>query len=286
MLFCPVNSDRFVAKAHERGADAVILDLEDSIPISEKSLARQRVQDAAARLHAGGVDVLVRINRELDIAVPDLIDSVSPDVAAIVVPKVKGPEHVQLLAEVLTERERVLGLPLGYTRVMALVETAEGIENINAIARAHPRMVAMAVGGEDLATELDAEPGAGTLYVPKMLGVLAARAAGILPIGVLASVAELDPKNDAYRAMLRRSRRLGFAGATCVHPNQVALLNEVYSPGAEQVDLARRIVQAYEEAVSRGEGAVAIDGRMVDRPVVLRAQRLLAQVGARHHVIS
>lgn len=277
LLFCPANSERFIGKAHERGADAVILDLEDSIPMAEKASARDQVAASAQRIHAHGVDVLVRINRELELAVADVIQSVSPSVCAVVIPKVKGPEHVQLLAEVLAARERALGLPVGHTRVMVLVETAEGMTNINAIAKAHPRMVAMAVGGEDLATELDAEPGVDALYIPKMLGVIAARAAGILPIGVLASVAQLDNKNDEYRAMLHRSRRLGFAGATCVHPGQVAVLNEVYSPGAAQIDLARRIVNAYEEAVQRGEGAVAVDGRMVDRPVVLRAQRLLAQ---------
>lgn len=284
LMFCPANAERFVAKAHERGADAVILDLEDSIALSEKAHARARLGASAAHIRTGGADVIVRVNRELTLAVPDMESAVSPGVSAIMLPKVKGPEHIQLLAEVITARELELGMAVGHTKIVALVETADGMGKINEIAKAHPRLAGMAVGGEDLATELDAEPSADSLYVAKMLGVMAARAAGILPIGVLASVAGIDGDDDSYQQMLARSRRLGFAGATCVHPRQVRLLNEAFSPGAAQVDLARRIVQAYEAAVQRGAGAIALDGRMIDRPVVIRAQRLLAQLDAQKGV--
>ena len=280
LMFCPANAERFVAKAHQRGADAVILDLEDSIALSEKAHARAVLGASAAHIRTGGADVIVRINRELTLAIRDIESAVSPDVAAIMVPKVKGPEHIQLLAEVIMARELELGIDVGHTKMVALVETADGMGKINEIAKSHPRLVGMAVGGEDLATELDAEPSADSLYVAKMLGVIAARAAGILPLGVLASVASIDGDDNGYRQMLARSRRLGFAGATCVHPRQVPVLNEVFSPGAAQVDLARRIVQAYEAAVQRGAGAVALDGRMIDKPVVIRAQRLLAQLDA------
>src|SRR5690554_5545923 len=109
MLFCPANSERFVSKAHQRGADAVILDLEDSIPVAEKASARSCVARAAASIKAGGVDVLVRVNRELEYCVEDLRSSVSTDVSAVVIPKIKGPEHVELIAEVLAEREREMG---------------------------------------------------------------------------------------------------------------------------------------------------------------------------------
>ncbi len=279
LMFCPANAERFVAKAHQRGADAVILDLEDSVALSEKTHARAGLGASAAHIRTGGPDVIVRINRELTLAVRDIESAVSPDVAAIMVPKAKGPEHIQLLAEVIMARELELGIDVGHTKIVALVETADGMGKINEIAKSHPRLVGMAVGGEDLATELDAEPSADSLYVAKMLGVIAARAAGILPLGVLASVASIEG-DDGYRQMLARSRRLGFAGATCVHPRQVPVLNEVFSPGAAQVDLARRIVQAYETAVQRRVGAVALDGRMIDKPVVIRAQRLLAQLDA------
>ncbi len=277
LLFCPANAERFVAKAHSRGADAVILDLEDAVAPAEKSAARLDVVAAAQRVGQSGADVLVRINRELELAVEDIGACVNPAVYGLVLPKVHGPEHVQLLSETVARREAVLGLPLGHTRFVLLVESAAAVERIWAIARSDPRVVGMAVGGEDLSTDLQAEPTADALYTAKTMGVLAARAAGILPIGVLASVAGFDADGDGYRQMLERSRALGFSGATCVHPGQVALINAAYAPSPAQLEHARRVVSAHDAGQTRGLGAVALDGMMIDKPVADRARRLLAQ---------
>lgn len=278
LLFCPANAERFIAKAHTRGADAIILDLEDAVPAAEKQSARTAVAASAHAIHAGGPEVLVRINRELELAVADISAAVSADVTALVVPKVHGPEHIQLLAEVISAQEMRLGLRPDHTGLVALVESAGAVTRINEIAAAHPRLVGMAVGGEDLATDLDAEPTADSLYVAKMLGVHAARAAGILPLGIVASVANVQG-DDAYRAMLARSRALGFAAATCVHPAQVPLLNEAFGPSASQLDRARRLVETYAAAQARGQGAVLFEGAMIDKPIVARAERLLARAG-------
>lgn len=279
LLFCPANSERFIARAHTRGADAIILDLEDSVPDTEKTSARDTIRKSAKRIHQGGPDVLVRINRELDLAVADIAAAIDADVTALVVPKVKGPEHLQLLAELTAAQEVRLGLPIGHTRFVALVEGATALTRINDIAAADPRLVAMAVGGEDLATDLGAEPSADSLYVAKMLGVHAARAAGILPVGVLASVANVEG-SDTYRQMLSRSRALGFAAATCVHPNQVPLLNASFGPSEAELNRARRLLDAYETALQQGEGAFLFEGAMVDKPIALRARRLLERAPA------
>lgn len=279
LLFCPANAERFVAKAHTRGADAIILDLEDSVSPAEKAAARAGVAAAAAIVGQGGADVLVRINRELPWAVEDIAAAVGPAVMGLVIPKVMGPEHVRLLAEVATARELELGLASGHTRFVALVESAAALEHLAAIARADARMVAMAVGGEDLATDLQAEPSADTLYVAKMLGLHAARAAGILPLGVLASVAGVAD-SESYRAMLARSRALGFACATCVHPAQVPLLNAAFGASPQELERAQRMVVAYEQGLAQGRGAVLFEGAMVDKPVAERAYRLLARATA------
>lgn len=288
LLFCPANAPRFIAKAHTRGADAIILDLEDAVPAAEKANARATVAASARAIRQamprGAPEVLVRINRELDLAVADIEAAVCADVAALVLPKVHGPEHIQLLAEVIAACEARRGLPAQTTGLVALVESAAAIARINDIAAAHPRLVGMAVGGEDLATDLDAEPSADSLYVAKMLGVHAARAAGILPLGILASVANVQG-DDAYRAMLARSRALGFAAATCVHPAQVPLLNEAFAPSAAQLERARRLVDAYTAGQAQGRGAVLFEGAMIDKPIVVRAERLLARAAmdARDH---
>lgn len=275
LLFCPANSERFVAKAHTRGADAIILDLEDSVAPAEKAAARACVASAAPAVGRSGADVLVRINRELPWAVEDIAAAVGPAVTGLVIPKVMGPEHIRLLAEVVTAREQELGLELGRTRFVALVESAAALEHLGAIARADARMVAMAVGGEDLATDLQAEPSADSLYVAKMLALQAARAAGILPLGVLASVAGIADSDD-YRAMLARSRALGFACATCVHPAQVPLINAAFGASEQELERARRLLAAYEHGLAQGRGAVLFEGAMVDKPVADRAHRLLA----------
>ena len=275
LLFVPVLAERFVAKAHTRGADAIILDLEDSIVPERKAEARAAVAAAVPRVAQGGADVVVRINRPLDLVVADIEASVMPGVAALMIPKVMGPEHIRLLAELVTAREQALGLEIGHTRFLALVEGPAALPHLYAIA-AEPRMAGMSVGGEDMATELGATPSADSMYVFAMLGLAAARASGILPMGSmgqLANIADLE----SYRAGLKRGRALGFTTASCIHPAHVPIINEEYGASAAEIDRARRLIQAFDKAAAggAGEGAVQFEGSMIDLPVVERARRLL-----------
>lgn len=276
LLFVPATAERFVARAHTRGADVIILDLEDSIPPAEKQAAREALAAAAATVGQGGAEVAVRINRPLDLAVPDIAAAVMPGVAALMLPKIMGPEHVRLLSEVVAAREAALGLPLGRTRFIGIVETPQALPQLAAIAAADPRMAALGVGSEDLSTELEAVPGADLLYHFGMMVVAAARGAGILPMGSIGSFADFRDL-EGYRASLQRSRRLGFACASCIHPAHVPIINEEYGVAPEEADRARRLIAAFEAAVARGEGAVAFEGAMIDLPVVERARRLLAR---------
>ncbi len=276
LLFVPATAERFVAKAHERGADAIILDLEDSVPPAEKEAARAALPGAAARVGQAGAEVCVRINRPLELAVADIASAVMPQVAALMLPKVMGPEHVRLLSEVVATREAALGMTSGHTRFIALVETPAALPALAAIAGADPRVAAIGLGVEDLATELEASPSADMLYPYAMLLVAAARGAGILPLGNIGAFADFSDL-DAYRAALRRSRRLGFACAACIHPSGVPIINEEYGVSAEEAARARRLIAAFEAAVAKGQAAVAFEGSMVDIPVVERARRLLAR---------
>jgi citrate lyase subunit beta / citryl-CoA lyase len=276
LLFVPVTAERFVAKAHTRGADVIILDLEDSIPPAEKDVARAALPAAAAVVGQGGAEIAVRINRQLEIAIPDIAAAVMPQVTALMLPKVMGPEHIKLLSEVVGAREAALGLPVGRTRFIALVETPQALPNLYAIAAADPRMAAMAVGSEDLSTELEAEPGADLMYHFGMMLVAATRAAGILPLGAVGAFADFNDL-DGYRAALQRSRKLGFACTSCIHPLHVPIINEEYGVAPADADRARRLIATFEEALAKGAGAVAFEGAMIDLPVVERARRLLAR---------
>lgn len=275
MLYVPVTVDRFIEKARSIELDAVQLDLEDSVPLAEKERARTLVHAAARRVAGGGADVVVRINRPLSMAVRDIEASLCPEVTALALPKVTGPDHVRLLAEHVAEVEARLGLPAGHTRLIPMVETADALFALREIARADPRVVAMTLGGEDFATSAGMEPEPEGLLLPKQMTVFAAAAAGILPLGFVGSIADFKDV-DRFRAIVRRSKRLGFRGAGCIHPLQAAVLNEEFRPSADELGWAQRVTAAYAAAAAEGLGAVTVDGRMIDVPIVQRAEALLA----------
>jgi len=281
MLFVPVTVRKFVDGAAKRGADAIILDLEDSVPAAEKPRARSLLQEAAEIVARGGADVVVRINRPLRMAIADIEAAVSPRVTALALPKIESAEHLCLLAEVVDEVEAERGMAPGTTKLLAMVETASAFFRMAEIARAHPRLVAMTLGAEDFALSVGMIPEAEGLFFPKQQMIIAARAAGIMPLGFLGTVADFRDL-EAFRATLKRSRRLGFMGASVIHPAQVPILNEEFAPAAEEVAHAERVVTAYDKAAAEGVGAIVVDGKMIDVPVVERAQALLA----RHRAIA
>ena len=276
MLFVPVTVAKYVDRAAERGADALILDLEDSVPLAEKPRGRALLQEAAAKVARNGADVVVRINRPWRQALQDIEAAVSPQVQALMLTKVESAEHVQMIAEVVGELEAERGMQAGATKFVALVETASGFLRMAEIARSHPRLVALSVGAEDFALSVGMLPEAEGLFFPKQQMIIAARAAGIVPLGFIGTVADFRDL-DAFRATIRRSRRLGFAGASCIHPSQVAILNEEYRPSPEEVAQAERAVAAYDAATAAGIGAIELDGKMIDVPVVERAKQVLAR---------
>jgi citrate lyase subunit beta/citryl-CoA lyase len=276
MLFVPATVAKFVERAAERGADALILDLEDSVPAGEKQRGRELLQQAAATVARRGADVVVRINRPWRQALRDIEAAISPAVQALMLTKVESADHVRMIAEIVDELEAERGMVPGITKFVALIETAGAFFRMPEIARSHPRLVGLSVGAEDFALAVGMLPEAEGLFYPKQQMVIAARAAGILPLGFIGTVADFRDL-EAFRATIRRARRLGFAGASCIHPSQVAILNEEYRPSPDEVAKADRIVAAYDAATAAGIGAIELDGKMIDVPVVERAKRVLAQ---------
>jgi citrate lyase subunit beta/citryl-CoA lyase len=274
LLYVPVINPRFVEKSADSGADGVILDLEDSIPPPDKERARTLLAEASAQAARGGADILVRVNRPWRLLVRDLEAAVIPGVAALTLPKIESAEHVQAIAEIVGELETERGLAPGSVRFLAMIETASGFFRIEAIARSHPRVVAITIGAEDLALSLGMVPEAEGLFYPNQQSVFAARAARILPLGFVGTVADYKDL-AAFRATVLRSRKLGFLGASCIHPSQIAILNEAFAPSAEEVRRAERMAAAYETAMAAGKGAVEFEGKMIDIPVVERAKQVL-----------
>jgi citrate lyase subunit beta/citryl-CoA lyase len=205
----------------------------------------------------------------------DLEAVISPRVQALAVTKVDSAEHIALIAEVVSELEAERGMTVGTTQFTAMIETPGAWFQMPQIAKASTRIVALTLGGEDFALEMGMLPTAEALLMPKQQLAIAARSAGILPLGFIGTVADYRDL-DAFRQTVRRSRRLGFRGASVIHPGQVAILNEEFSPAPDEIASAGKIVAAYDEAVAAGRGSISVDGKMIDVPVVLRAQNLLA----------
>lgn len=272
MLYVPANVPRFVEKSAASGADAVVLDLEDSVPPAEKIPARERLAASIATAGAQGSAVLVRVNRPLDQAVPDILAAAAGGADGILLTKALGPDHVVLAAELLATAER---RPMV---ILPMIETAAALLKVEAIAAAHPRVAGLLIGGEDLATDLNADPDDDILVLAKRRMAIAAASAGVYAYGTLGTVANFrDPEH--VRRVAEGARRSGFAGATCIHPSLVPVLRAAYSPGEAELDWARRVIAASDAAAAQGRGSLTVDGRMVDEPVVERARRVLAAAG-------
>ncbi len=281
LMYVPVNVEKYVDKAHTRGADVIQLDIEDSVPPTEKANARKLVEKNAARVKRGGADVVVRINQPLAMAVRDIEHSICPDVNGIAVTKVSGVSHVQLLDEMISELEQQRGMAVGHTKFIVMIETPEAFFRIRDITTASSRIIACNIGGEDFALNCNMQPIGEALFYPKQHMIIAANAAGIMPLGFIDSVATFGDW-EKFRKMVRRSRDFGFMGAGCIHPGQVTIVNEEYKPSAEEVEYARKVIALDKEAAANGRASFALDGKMIDIPIIVRAEKLLK----RHDAIT
>jgi citrate lyase subunit beta/citryl-CoA lyase len=272
LLYVPGSSDRFIAKAHERGADAISLDLEDAVVPAEKASARMRLPGSVTSVRQRGALVFVRINSEPELLPLDAEAACRAGAFGLFVSKARDPRKLQDLAALLDKIENALGrAPMV---LVPMIEDPGAVLDARMIAAATPRVFALITGGEDLATSLDAEPTPEVLRVPKLLVHLAAKAAGVRSFGLLRTVADYN-EVEAIERSAQEARAFGFDGASCVHPKVVPILNRAFSPSPEELDHARRLIVAAEQAKARGEGAFAFEGRMVDEPVIKRARALL-----------
>jgi len=270
MLYVPANVPRFVAKAPGSGADAVILDLEDSVPPAQKDAAREGLAAAVATCRTGPGAVLVRINRPLRSAVRDVEAAVAAGADGILVTKAMDGGHLHLLAEMLDELEAAPRCVL-----LPVVETAAATERMAEIAGASPRVVGLLCGAEDLAAEIGCTSDDEVIAMIKRRMAVAAAQAGVAALGTLGSIADFRD-HEKLRDTVARSRRAGFTGATCIHPAVIPILNEGFAPSGQELDLARRQIAAAEAAAREGRGSFEVDGRMVDEPIIRRARRILA----------
>lgn len=284
-LFAPGNVPRRVDKALGLDADAVILDLEDSVAISDKPATRKPVAEALARPRR--CRAYVRVNALSSVyCYADLVETVRKGLDGVVVPKIESAADLHALDWLLVNLERERGLPEASLDLMPIIETAAGVQRVDRILQARSlrpypgawRVKRVAFGAGDYANDVGLSP---TLDEAELADararlVLASRAAGMEnPID---SPWFHFKEAEAFRRALERSRRGGFQGRLCVHPDQLAAVNAAYLPTDEEIASAERIVTAFKEAELRGSAAIQVDGQMIDYPIVYRAQALLEAV--------
>lgn len=275
-LILPVNQPRFVDRAHLRNADAIVLDLEDSVPPGEKASARRLIPEALRAVARGGGEVGVRVNNEAGLLADDIDGAVYPGLDTIAFPKVESAQQVQDVVSRIDALEKTRGLEPGHVRLSLAIETPRGLLAAREIAEASRRIATMSVGVEDYCLELGVEPSADgmeLLYAVSTV-VTICKAVGIQATGLLGSIAGFR-EIAVFEGAAQRARQLGCVGAGCIHPDQVVVLNRVFTPDAAKVAYAERVVAAFEEGVRQGTASVNVEGKMVDVPVYKRALVIL-----------
>ena len=276
MLFVPADTDRFVAKAGQRGADALILDLEDAVARPAKAVARANIAPFIARLRPAGVPLHVRVNNEPHWLADDVEAGLVAGADGLLMPKVDTPEQMVELDLLLHRLEAHHARASGALTVIALIESPLGLCNALAIARSSKRLRGLLFGVEDFGAAMSMESHPEGMTGPAQTMAIAAAAAGLQPMGLPGSVADFSDL-DAYRALAQRARRIGMRGSVCIHPAQVPVLNEVFGGSESEAERARQLLQVFDASVAAGKGAVAFEGRMVDEPIAIRARRFLAR---------
>lgn len=274
MMFVPGNNPSMMADAHIYGADSIMLDLEDSVAMAEKDAARLLVYHALRSVDYGTTEMVVRINPlNTPYGKKDIEAVVRGGADVIRMPKTETADEVRDVEHEIERVEQRIGCP-GRTKIMAAIESALGVVNAYAIATASPRMMGIALGAEDYCANLKTQRSAHgyELRLAREMIVVAARAAGIDALDTVFS--NLNDM-EGFRREVEYIKTLGFDGKSIINPRQIDIVNEVFTPTQKDIDKARTIILAMQEAEQKGSGVVAVNGKMVDRPVMLRAQRTM-----------
>lgn len=274
MMFVPGNNPAMMSDAFIYGPDSIMLDLEDSVTMAEKDAARLLVHNALKTIDYGNTEMVVRVNSlNTPYGRKDVEAVVKAGVDVIRMPKTETAEEVQELEAEIEKVEKELGC-LGRTQIMAAIESTKGIINAYAIATASKRMMGIALGAEDYCANLKTQrtPSGDELLLARETIVVAARAAGIYALDTVYS--NLNDM-ETFRKEVELIKRLGFDGKSIINPRQIEIINEVFTPTEKEIEKAKTIVAAIKEAAAKGSGVIAVNGKMVDKPVVTRAEHTI-----------
>lgn len=275
MMFVPGANAAMLRDAPLFGADSVMFDLEDSVSLKEKDTSRALVHFALKTFDYSSVETVVRVNGLDSCGALDIEAVVLAGVNVIRLPKTETAQDIVDVEAVIERVERENGIEVGRTRMMAAIESAEGVLNAREIAKASKRLIGIALGAEDYVTNMKTRryPDGQELFFARSMLLHAARAAGIAAIDTVYS----DVNNtEGFQNEVRMIKQLGFDGKSVINPRQIPLVNEIYTPTEKEIDHAKQVIWAIREAESKGSGVISLNGKMVDKPIVERAERVIA----------
>ena len=275
MMFVPGANAAMLRDAPLYGADSIMFDLEDAVSLKEKDSARTLVHFALKTFDYSNVETVVRINGLDTCGELDIEAVVLAGVNVIRLPKTETAQDIIDVDAVIERVERENGIEIGTTKMMAAIESAEGVLNAREIAKASTRLIGIALGAEDYVTNMKTRryPDGQELFFARSMILHAARAAGIVALDTVYS----DVNNtEGFQDEVRRIKQLGFDGKSVINPRQIPLVNEIYAPTEKEIQNAKEVIWAIREAEAKGSGVIALKGKMIDKPIVERAERVIA----------
>ncbi|WP_206911469.1 citrate (Pro-3S)-lyase, beta subunit [Enterococcus sp. DIV0840] len=275
MMFVPGANASMLRDATLYGADSLMFDLEDAVSLKEKDSARLLVYNALRTFDYSSVETVVRINGLDTVGRQDVEAMVLAGVDVIRLPKTETAQDIVDVAAVITEMETKYEITVGTTKMMAAIESAEGVLNAREIAQASDRLIGIALGAEDYVTNMKTHryPNGQELFFARSFILHSARAAGIAAIDTVYS--DVD-NTEGFLAEVELIEQLGFDGKSVINPRQIPLVNSVYEPTEKEIQNAKEVIWGIREAEAKGSGVISVNGKMVDKPIVERAERVIA----------
>lgn len=275
MMFVPGANASMLRDATLYGADSLMFDLEDAVSLKEKDSARLLVYHALQTFDYSSVETVVRINALDTVGHQDVEAMVIAGVNVIRLPKTETAQDIVDVDKVITEMETKYEVKIGTTKMMAAIESAEGVLNAREIAQASERLIGIALGAEDYVTNMKTHryPNGQELFFARSFILHAARAAGIAAIDTVYS--DVD-NTQGFLAEVDLIKQLGFDGKSVINPRQIPLVNSVYEPTEKEIQQAIEVIWGIREAEAKGSGVISVNGKMVDKPIVERAERVIA----------
>jgi citrate lyase subunit beta/citryl-CoA lyase len=275
MMFVPGANASMLRDATLYGADSLMFDLEDAVSLKEKDSARLLVYNALRTFDYSMVETVVRINGLDTVGRQDVEAMVLAGVDVIRLPKTETAQDIVAVDQMITEMETKYGINVGTTKMMAAIESAEGVLNAREIAQASTRLIGIALGAEDYVTNMKTRryPDGQELFFARSFILHSARVAGIAAIDTVYSDVE---NTEGFLAEVALIKQLGFDGKSVINPRQIPLVNSVYEPTAKEIQQAKEVIWGIREAEAKGSGVISVNGKMVDKPIVERAERVIA----------